>query len=196
MWRKRISICLIALFADPPAANAKMYEYISVCKRSLATALICVVVEEGVKKVVEKSVDEWWATWKRQGAKVGQAPPNILSQARCGNEAEYCVVTVEKQDKIITRACVKSPETDVCRHTWCKLAPGSDICLLLTAKSAAPAPSVSSPGVTGLGFTPEFCKENPALCRVADDTHKQGSEKFDEGAIDGWKAFMEKYELE
>ena len=42
----------------------------------------------------------------------------------------------------------------------------------------------------------EFCKENPALCRVADDTHKQGSEKFDEGTIDGWKAFMEKYELE
>jgi hypothetical protein len=44
MWRKRISICLIALLADPAAANAQMYEYISVCKRSLATALICVVV--------------------------------------------------------------------------------------------------------------------------------------------------------
>ena len=67
------AVVLAIAALSPMPAHAQVYEFIKWCKGNWRTIVVCVVVEKGVERVVEKSIDEWWTQWSKGEGKT--APP-------------------------------------------------------------------------------------------------------------------------
>ncbi len=55
-------------------AEAQVYEFIKICKRTVAIEIACIIAEKGVEKVLEKGADEW-LTYYRETNKMPLPPP-------------------------------------------------------------------------------------------------------------------------
>ncbi|MFM9846056.1 MAG: hypothetical protein ACKVP3_02720 [Hyphomicrobiaceae bacterium] len=81
MLRRRIPLLLGAVLClSPAAAEAQVYEFIKVCKRTVSIQIACIIAEKGIEKVLEKGADEWLAYYRETNKM--QAPPPPPGMAR------------------------------------------------------------------------------------------------------------------
>ena len=60
MVRALMALALLAMVGLRPApAEAQVYEFIKVCKRTVAITIACIVVENGVYMIVENNLVDW-----------------------------------------------------------------------------------------------------------------------------------------
>ncbi len=79
-----------ALYLMAAHAEAQIYEFIKVCKRTVAMNIACIVIEKGAEIVVEKAVDEWLAYYRNnKGSKQPPLPPGTVQTPTPGQLEDF-----------------------------------------------------------------------------------------------------------